>query len=241
MHNYFIGELLGTMTLILFGCGVVATVILKNSKGEGGGWICITAGWALGVMFGVCVAQATGSVQADLNPAVTLAKYLLHVYNSWLQVVLQIIAQIIGAFIGATLVWLAYLPHWKATSNQSYKLAVFATSPALRNLPSNLLTEIIGTFVLVIGIGALVTNTNLDKGMLPYFVGLLVWAIGLSFGGPTGYAINPARDFGPRLAHAILPIYKKGSSDWTYAWVPIMGPIIGGILGGLFWIQFFNN
>ncbi|CAL7960545.1 putative glycerol uptake facilitator protein [Gammaproteobacteria bacterium] len=235
MQNYFIGELLGTMTLILLGCGGVANVLLKKCKGENGGWICITAGWAFAVILGVFVAQAAGSAQADINPAVTVSKYCLHIYTCFTQVILQIIAQLIGAFVGAVIVWLAYLPHWKETSDKVHKLGVFATSPAILDLRSNFLCEIIGTFVLVLGIGALVTNTTIIGGLTPYFVGLLVWSIGLSLGGPTGYAINPARDLGPRLAHAILPIPDKGSSDWNYAWVPIAGPIVGSLIGVLVW------
>lgn len=239
MHNYFFGELFGTMTLIIFGSGVVANVLLKQSKGENSGWIVITAGWAFAVIFGVFVAQAAGSPQADLNPAVSIAKYFLHVYATTAQVILQIIAQIIGAFIGATIVWLAYLPHWKVTENKDFKLSVFATAPAIKHYSSNLLNEIIGTFVLVFGIGALVHSNNMAGGLTPYFVGILVWAIGLSLGGPTGYAINPARDFGPRLAHAILPIAGKGKSDWSYAWVPIIGPVIGGLIGAITWVKIF--
>lgn len=241
MQNFIIGELLGTMTLTLFGCGAVANVLLNKSKGEGGGWICITAGWAFAVMLGVFVAEAAGSAQADINPAVTLSKYFLHTYNSFYQVVAQIIAQIIGAFLGATIVWLAYLPHWRVTENQRVKLVVFATSPEIRCFPSNFLCEAIGTFMLVLGIGVLSNNATVPDGLAPYFVGILVWALGLSLGGPTGYAINPARDLGPRLAHAILPIANKGSSEWTYAWVPIIGPITGALLGTAMWLLVFQK
>ncbi len=239
MHNFFIGELLGTMTLTLFGCGSVATVLLKKSKGEGGGWICITTGWGLAVMLGVFVAQAAGSMQADINPAVTIGKYLIHIYNSHSHIGMRILAQLIGAFIGAVLVWLAYFPHFKATENKRFKLVIFATSPEIRHLPSNFLCEVIGTFILVIGVGALFSNQHISMGVAPYFVGLLVWAIGLSLGGPTGYAINPARDLGPRLAHAVLPINGKGSSEWSYALVPIIAPIFGAILGAIVWAAFF--
>ncbi|MEI8055542.1 MAG: MIP/aquaporin family protein [bacterium] len=235
MQNYFVGELLGTMTLVLLGCGVVANVLLKKCKGEGSGWICITAGWAFAVIFGVFVAQAAGSAQADLNPAVTISKYYLHVYTSFIQVIIQIIAQLIGAFVGAIIVWLAYLPHWKETTDKGCKLGVFATSPAIVDVRSNFLCEAIGTFVLVLGVGALVTNATVAGGLTPYFVGILVWSIGLSLGGPTGYAINPARDFGPRLAHAILPISGKGGSAWSYAWIPIVGPVVGGLFGAVVW------
>jgi glycerol uptake facilitator protein len=239
MHNFFIGELLGSMTLIVFGGGAVATAILVKSKGEGGGWICIATGWGFAVMLGVFVAQASGSMQADINPAVTLAKYFLHMYHSWAQVFERMLAELIGCFIGAIIVWLAYLPHWKVTEDQRKKLVVFSTSPEIKQFPSNLLCEIIGTFILVVGLGALYCNQHVPQGIAPYFVGLLVWAIGLSLGGPTGYAINPARDLGPRIAHAILPIAGKGSSEWSYAWVPILGPMIGTILGVLLWAGVF--
>jgi glycerol uptake facilitator protein len=239
LHNYFWGELLGTMTLTLFGCGAVANSLLKKSKGESGGWICITTGWALAVVFGVFVAQAAGSAQADINPAVTLAKYFLHVYISHLQVMEQIAAQVVGAFFGAVLVWLAYLPHWKATTDERFKLMVFATSPEIKCFASNVICEMIGAFALVVVIGALSSNSSVPAGIAPYFVGLLVWAIGLSLGGPTGYAINPARDLGPRIAHAILPLGGKGSSEWSYALVPIIGPIIGGVIGAIVWVSVF--
>jgi glycerol uptake facilitator protein len=235
MQSSFIGELLGTMTLILLGCGVVANTLLKESKGASSGWICITAGWAFAVILGIFVAQASGSVQADLNPAVTISKYYLSVYTDFFQVINQIVAQLLGAFIGAVIVWLAYLPHWKETTDKNHKLAVFATSPAIKNIYSNLLCEVIATFVLVLSIGALVSNNAIASGLTPYFVGILVWSIGLSLGGPTGYAINPARDLGPRLAHAILPIAGKGNSDWSYAWIPIVGPVVGGLIGGVVW------
>jgi glycerol uptake facilitator protein len=239
MHGVFLGELLGTMTLTLFGCGVIAAMILKRSKGEGGGWLSIATGWGFGIVFGVFVAQAAGSVQADINPAVTIAKYILHIYTSPVEIGEIIICQIIGAFLGAVLVWLAYLPHWVATFNQRRKLMVFATSPEIRNYPSNLICEIIGTFALVMGIGALASNTNIAPGFAPYLIGVLVWAIGLSLGGPTGFAINPARDLGPRLAHAILPVHNKGRSDWQYAWIPVLGPIIGGVIGAACWMFLF--
>lgn len=239
MNTFFTGELLGTMTLVIFGCGVVANVLLKGSKGEGGGWICISAGWGFGVVFGVFVAQAAGSMQADINPAVTLAKYFMHTYTSFPEVMHRIAAEILGAFIGAIIVWLAYLPHWGLTEDRRNKLMVFSTSPQVANRKiSNFLTEVIGTFILVFGIGAISSNQAVSIGIAPYIVGVLVWGIGLSLGGPTGYAINPARDFGPRLAHALLPIRGKGSSEWGYALVPILGPIVGGILGAWFWADF---
>jgi glycerol uptake facilitator protein len=231
------GELLGTMILILLGDGVVAAVLLNKSKAQNAGWIVITAGWAFAVMSGVFVAAATGSPGADLNPAVTVAATLRGSY-SWTTAIFHIVAQLIGAFIGAVLVWLAYFQHWGETADPGLKLAVFSTGPAIRNPLWNLVTEIIGTFVLVFVIFAIFNKIGATtgapaNGVGPYLVAILVWAIGLSLGGPTGYAINPARDFGPRIAHAILPIPGKGGSDWGYSWVPVVGPIIGGIIAAL--------
>jgi glycerol uptake facilitator protein len=242
----FIGELLGTMTLLLLGNGVVAGVLLKSSKAESGGWIVITAGWGFAVVSGVFVAQATGSPGAAINPAVTVA-VLVQGNISPTQAAIEIAGQMIGAIIGATLVWLHYLPHWKATEDPGLKLAAFSTAPAIRNTGTNLISEIIGTFVLVFVVfsifGAGLTGltpaeasgqaVNLANNLYPYLVGVLVWGIGLSLGGPTGYAINPARDLGPRIAHAILPIAGKGDSDWSYSWIPVVGPIIGGIIAAL--------
>lgn len=240
MHNYFIGELLGTMTLTLFGCGAVATAILRKSKGEGGGWICITTGWGFAVMLGVFVAQAAGSMQADINPAVTIGKYFLGIHSySAMHVLMRIVAQLVGGFIGAVLVWLAYLPHFKATENRRNKLVVFCTSPEIKHIPSNFLCEVIGTFILILGVGALFNNQHISIGIAPYFVGLLVWAIGLSLGGPTGYAINPARDLGPRIAHAVLPIVGKGNSEWAYSIIPIIAPVVGAMLGVAVWMLVF--
>ncbi len=233
MSQVFLGELLGTMMLILMGDGVVANVLLKNSKGENSGWIVITTGWALAVLAGVFVAQACGSPGAHLNPAVTIGMAVLGGV-SWAAVPSYIIAQFAGAFIGAVLVWLAYLPHWRLTENQGLKLAVFCTGPAVRAPASNLVTEIIGTAALVFGIAAIFSKgfsgAGLTAGFGPYLVAMLVWSIGLSLGGPTGYAINPARDLGPRIAHAVLPIAGKGGSDWGYAGIPVVGPIIGAVL-----------
>jgi glycerol uptake facilitator protein len=231
----YLAELVGTALLILFGDGVVANVVLAKSKGNGGGWIVITAGWGLGVMLAV---YAVGTISgAHLNPAVTLGLAAIGKFETAL-VGGYIAAQVAGAFIGATLVWLAYLPHWGPTKDASAKLAVFCTAPGIRHRAGNLICEIIGTAALVFGVLAIPTTTNLvdpgwATGFGPLLVGLLVFAIGLSLGGPTGYAINPARDLGPRLAHALLPIAGKGSSDWRYAWIPIVGPVIGGV-GGAF-------
>ncbi len=232
----YIAEFIGTLLLILFGDGVVACVVLARSKGSGGGWIVITAGWAFAVTVAVYSVGAFSG--AHLNPAVTVGLAAIGKFEA-AKVAGYIAAQMAGAFAGAVLVWLAYLPHWGATDDKGAKLAVFCTGPAIRDLPKNLLTEIIGTFALVLGVLAIGTKANLspefgwDKGFGPALVGLLVWAIGLSLGGSTGYAINPARDLGPRLAHAALPVAGKGGSDWDYAWVPVVGPLIGGVLGAV--------
>lgn len=233
----FSAELIGTMILVIFGDGVVANAVLHKSKGHNGGWIVITAGWALGVTVAV---YAVGSVSgAHLNPAVTIGLAAIGKF-AWAQVPAYVAAQMIGAILGAAIVWLAYLPHWEATEDRGGKLAIFCTGPAIRHPLGNVLTEIIGAAVLVAGVLAilrpenLVPNSGFEKGFAPVLVGLLVWAIGLSLGGPTGYAINPARDLGPRIAHAVLPIAGKGASDWGYAWVPVLGPVVGGVLGAFF-------
>ncbi|MGH7522498.1 MAG: MIP/aquaporin family protein [Gemmatimonadales bacterium] len=232
----FLAEVLGTMLLILLGNGVVANVVLNKTKGQNSGWIVITAGWAFGVTVAV---YAVGTFSgAHLNPAVTIGLASIGKF-AWASAPGYIAAQMLGAFLGATIVWLAYLPHWAVTENQGSKLAVFCTGPAIRNPLSNLITEIIGTAVLVLGVLAILTPKNLNPdygwnvGLGPALVGVIVWAIGLSLGGPTGYAINPARDLGPRIAHALLPIAGKGNSDWNYAWIPVAGPIIGGVIAAL--------
>jgi glycerol uptake facilitator protein len=232
----FVGELLGTMILILLGNGVVANVVLSKTKGNNGGWIVITAGWCFAVMAGVFVAQATGSGEADLNPAVTLAKMLRG--TSVNDGLLRMAGEMVGAFLGAVLVFLAYYQHFAAHPDAGGKLAVHSTGPAIRNSVWNLITEIIGTFVLVFVIFAIFSKAATAQGapvagVGPYLVAALVWGIGLSLGGPTGYAINPARDLGPRIAHAILPIPGKGSSDWGYAWIPVVGPLVGGLIAAL--------
>jgi len=224
----FLGELIGTTVLVLLGNGVVANVLLNKTKGNNGGLIAITTAWAFAVTIGIFVAQKFGSADAHLNPAVTIAMAIKN--NDFSNVLPFIAAQMIGAIIGATLVWLHYLPHWAATNDQGLKLAAFGTSPAIANAPANLISEIIGTMVLLIGVIALYAETG--SGLSPYLVGVLVWAIGLSLGGTTGYAINPARDLGPRIAHAILPIAGKGGSDWGYAWVPVLGPVIAAVIAG---------
>ena len=236
--NPYLAEFIGTALLVLFGNGVVANVVLARTKGNGAGWIVITTGWGLAVAVAVyCVGSFSG---AHLNPAVTLGLASIGKFDPAL-VPTYLAAQMIGAMLGATLVWLAYLPHWKGTPDQGAKLGVFCTAPAIRHTPGNLVTEIIGTAMLVLGVLAIGTTSNLNPefgwntGFGPALVGLLVWSIGLSLGGSTGYAINPARDLGPRLAHALLPIAGKGGSDWSYSWIPVVGPAIGGVLGALFY------
>ena len=236
MTSTMLGEFLGTCILILLGNGVVAGVVLNKSKAGGAGWIAITAGWAFAVMAGVFTAIACGSTAAHLNPAVTVGFAVAS--GDWSNAVPYIAAQLLGAFTGAILVWLHYHPHWAETPDTDAKLACFCTSPAIRKPMANLLSEAIGTFVLVFVVAAIFSKRSpgggiLSPGLGPYLIGILVWSIGLSLGGTTGYAINPARDFGPRLAHAVLPISGKGGSDWNYAGVPLAGPIIGGTLAGL--------
>ena len=232
----YLAEFIGTMILVLLGDGVVAGVLLRNSKAENSGWIVITLGW------GMAVAMAVYSVGwisgAHINPAVTIGLASIGILE-WAQVPGYIIAQFLGAFTGAVLVWLAYLPHWEETADPGLKLGVFCTAPAIYNRVANLVTEIIGTAMLVFGVVAILnTFTAGGKelawgGLFPLLIGLLVLGIGLSLGGPTGYAINPARDLGPRIAHAVLPIAGKGGNDWGYSWIPVLGPIIGGILGAV--------
>jgi len=238
-----IAEFIGTALLIILGDGVVATVLLKGSKGQNAGWVAITAGWGLAVFVAVfSVARVSG---AHLNPAVSVGMAIAG-HFPWSSVPAYILAQLLGAMFGAAVVWIAFLPHWKITEDPDLKRAVFCTAPAIRNAPSNLSCEIIGTFVLLFCIfcmkGASAAPTSdsvypIDLGALGALpVGLLVWAIGLSLGGPTGYAINPARDLGPRIAHALLPISGKGGSDWSYSWIPILGPLIGGSLAAVLYI-----
>ncbi len=235
--SIFGAEVIGTALLILLGNGVVACVLLAQSKGQNGGWIVITFGWGLAVMTGAfAVGQFSG---AHLNPAVTIGFWVAGTIDGG-DVPEYLAGEFIGAFIGATLVWLAYLDHWKETEDPGLKLACFSTAPAIRNPVSNIITEVIGTFVLVFGILAFFDNAaTADTGLGALIVGLLVVGIGLSLGGPTGYAINPARDLGPRIMHAILPIAGKGDSDWGYAWIPVVAPLIGGILAAGAYKAFF--
>ena len=230
----WLGEFLGTLFLILLGNGVVAGVLLKRSKGENAGWLAITTGWAFAVMVGMFVAKACGSADAHLNPAVTLGFAVRDA--TFGKFAPYLTAQVLGAFVGATLVWLFYFMHWRETPDPAMKLGCFCTIPAIRNLGANVFSEMVATFVLVFVAGAIfskaVSADGPAAGVAQYIVGALVWGIGLSLGGTTGYAINPARDFGPRLAHAMWPVAGKGASDWSYAAVPIVGPLIGGALAG---------
>lgn len=235
MPSGVFGEFMGTLVLILLGNGVVANVLLKKTKGEASGWMVITTGWGLAVMAGVFTAIACGS-EGHLNPAVTLAAAI--VSGDFSKVGWYAAAQLAGAFTGACLVWLHYLPHWRETPEHDLKFSCFGTSPAIRSPLANVVSEVIGTFVLVLVAAAIfskmVAANGPVAGLGPWLVGSVVWGIGLGLGGTTGYAINPARDLGPRIAHAILPIPNKGGSDWRYAAVPIVGPLLGGALAGLF-------
>jgi len=234
----FGAELIGTALLVLLGDGVVAAVSLNKTKAQNAGWLVITTGWAMAVAMGV---YAVGRISgAHLNPAITLGMALVGKFP-WSQVPAYILGQVLGAFLGALLVWLTYLPHWAETGDPNSKLLVFSTMPAIRRLPLNLLTEVIGTCVLMFGVLAILANTApTQSGLAPLLIGLLVWSIGLSLGAPTGYAINPARDLGPRLAHALLPIPQKRDSDWSYAWVPIVGPVVGGLIGAAAYVGLFG-
>jgi glycerol uptake facilitator protein len=229
--SIFGAETIGTAILILLGDGVVAAVLLAQSKAQNGGWIVITFGWGMAVAMAVyAVGQFDG---AHLNPAVTFGLAVIG-STEWSDVPKYIGGEFCGAFIGAILVWAAYSNHWRPTEDPGLKLAVFCTAPAIRNTVANFITEVIGTFMLLFGVLALGANKAPGvTGLAPLLVGLLVLAIGLSLGGPTGYAINPARDLGPRIMHAILPIPGKGPSDWSYAWIPVVAPLIGGALGAL--------
>lgn len=236
----YLAEFVGTLILVLLGDGVVAGVLLRKSKAENAGWIVITFGWGMAVAIAV---YAVGAISgAHINPAVTVG--LASIGNfPWVQVPGYLIAQLLGAFVGAVLVWVVYLQHWKETADPTLKLGSFCTIPEIRNYASNFATEVIATAMLVFGIVALVANaqnfantdlaTIFSVGVVPLIIGFIVFAIGLSLGGPTGYAINPARDLGPRIAHALLPIPGKGGSDWAYGWVPVVAPLVGGILGAV--------
>jgi len=234
MDNIFVAEMIGTGILVLLGDGVVAAVLLNQSKAQNSGWIVITFGWGLAVAVAV---YAAGSFSgAHINPAVTLGLAFTDQGVDWADVPQYLGGQFVGAFLGAVLVYLTYLPHWAVTEDPGLKLGVFSTGPAIRNPAANFVTEVIGTAMLLLGVLALTYSDNaasIESGLTPLLVGLLVLSIGLSLGGPTGYAINPARDLGPRVAHQVLPIAGKGDSDWGYAWLPVVAPIVGGVLGAL--------
>lgn len=237
----FTAELIGTMLLILLGTGVSANVVLKGTKGHSAGWMVVTTGWALAVFVGVVF--ATPYSGAHLNPAVTLGLAITGKF-AWSKVIIYILAQIIGSIIGSFLMWLVYRDHFNSTSDPDLQLAVFSTSPAIQNRIFNLFSEIIGTFVLMFVIFYLTNAEIIDQrtpiglgslGAIP--VAFVVWSIGLSLGGTTGYAINPARDLGPRIAHSFLPMKEKGSSNWKYAWIPILGPLIGAGIAALLYLM----
>ncbi|GEL04566.1 aquaporin family protein [Rummeliibacillus sp. G93] len=233
----FWGEMLGTMILIVFGAGVCAGANLNKSFAKNGGWVVISLAWGLAVTMGVF---AVGSISgAHLNPAVTIGLAMNGDFP-WADVPKYILGQMIGAILGSVLIYLHYLPHWKATDDPAAKLGVFATGPAIPHTFSNLLSEMIGTFILVLGLDFIGAN-KFSEGLNPLAVGSLIVVIGMSLGGTTGYAINPARDLGPRIAHAILPIAGKGGSNWGYAWIPVVGPILGGSLGALFFKAAFKG
>jgi glycerol uptake facilitator protein len=235
MRSPMLGEFIGTLVMVLLGDGVVAGVLLKRSKAENGGWMVVTAGWAFAVLCGIFTAMLFGSKDGHLNPAITLAFAIEN--HDFSKLLPYAVSQFAGGFCGAVLVWLFYLPHWKLTEDPEAKRGIFCTSPAVRNYPANLFSEFVATFVLVIVAGSmsskLVLSNGSAAGLSPYLVSCLVWGIGLSLGGTTGYAINPARDFGPRLAHALLPIPGKTNSDWGYSWIPLLGPVIGASAAGI--------
>ena len=241
--NIYLAEVIGTMIMLILGDGVVANVLLNKSKGQGSGWMVITTAWGLAVIIAIfSVGRISG---AHLNPAVTVSLAAIGSFP-WKQVPGYVVAQVVGAFLGAVVVWVLYHPHFAETEDKDLKLAVFSTAPAIRRSVPNFIAEVIGTAILLFGILAIAANaqkltapSGLDlslvfsQGIQPILVGFLVWGIGLSLGGPTGYAINPARDLGPRLAHFLLPIAGKGKSDWGYAWIPVIAPLIGGVLGAV--------
>jgi glycerol uptake facilitator protein len=228
MASPFMGEFLGVVVLIIFGNGVVANSSLEKSKALGAGWFNIITGWAVGVLMGVFVAIACGAPQADLNPAVTLAKLFAGVYFTGDAIIIMI-SQIAGGIVGGCITWLFFRGHWELTDDKAAKLGVFCTGPAIRNYSQNLLCEVIATTMLVFPIFAIFSKNvgAMSPGFGPYMVAVLILGIGSCLGGTTGYAINPARDLGPRIAHALCPIAGKGDSDWAYSWVPVVGPLLG--------------
>lgn len=239
--DVYLAEAIGTMILVLLGDGVVANVVLAQSKGQNSGWMVIATGWAVAVAVAV---YAVGRISgAHINPAVTIGLAAIGSFP-WAQVPGYVAAQMVGAFVGAVLVWLTYLAHWRVTEEPASKLGVFATVPAIPAAGANFVSEVIGTAVLVFGVLAIGANAQgwagagdvdlsqvFSRALQPLLVGILVLGIGLSLGGPTGYAINPARDLGPRLAHAVLPVHGKGDSNWSYAWIPVVAPVVGGVAG----------
>jgi len=232
MDPRWFGEFMGTLVLVLIGNGVVANVVLKKTLGSAAGWLTIVFGYGLGVVAGVFVAIACGSGDAHINPAVTLAFAISS--GDFSKFVPYLIAQVLGGMVGGILVWVHFLPHWAETPDPGSKLACFSTGPAIKNTPANIISEIIGAFLLVLIIASIV-KTGPAPGLVPFLVGAAVWAIGSGLGGTTGFAINPARDLGPRIAHAILPIHGKGGSDFGYGFtVPVLGGLIGGALAGVF-------
>jgi len=232
MDPRWFGEFMGTLVLVLIGNGVVANVVLKKTLGSAAGWLTIVFGYGLGVVAGVFTAIACGSGDAHINPAVTLGFAISS--GDFGKFVPYLIAQVLGGLVGAILVWIHFLPHWAETPDAGSKLACFSTGPAIRNTPANIISEVIGTFLLILIIASIV-KTGPAPGLVPFLVGATVWAIGSGLGGTTGFAINPARDLGPRIAHAVLPIPGKGGSDFGYGFtVPVLGSLIGGALAGLF-------
>ncbi|NQW36309.1 MAG: aquaporin family protein [Flavobacteriales bacterium] len=235
--SVYLAEFLGTFLLILFGGGVVAGAVLKHSKSENAGWLTICVAWGLGVTFAI---YAVGSISgAHINPAVTLSLAFVGEFP-WDKVLGYILSQIAGAFTGGVLVWIFYMPHWSKTEDQGAKLAVFCTGPAIRSLLNNFINEMVGTAILIFALLFIGAN-NFTEGLNPLVVGALIMAIGFSLGGTTGFAINPARDFGPRLAHFLMPIKGKGTSDWGYAFIPILGPILGGLIGAASYQMFYKS
>lgn len=235
MSAKLLAEFFGTMILVLLGDGVCAACSLNKSKSQASGWIVIASGWAMAVMLPAFIFGRISG--ASFNPALTFSLAVIGKFP-WADVPGYIIAQFLGAIVGAALVWLAYLKHWEVTDDKPTKLGIFCTAPAIRSYGANFLTEAIATFVLVfiiLGIG----EVKAADGLSTTIVGGLIWGLGLSLGGPTGYAMNPARDLGPRIAHAILPIAGKGDSDWGYAWVPVLGPVVGAIVAALLWVAVF--
>jgi glycerol uptake facilitator protein len=238
MFPNLLGEFLGTMTLVAFGDSVVANLVLKDTKGNGAGWVHVNWGWSFALMMGIYVAWAFSAGEADLNPAVTLFKLLVGGHYSAAQAIATMVAEVAGGVVGGVVVWALYLNHWAATEDPGLKLAVFATGPARRDLGANFVTEVIATFFLIMGIQAIVkalgtepAATQVNLNLLPFMIGGLLYALGAGMGGATGYGMNPARDMGPRIAHAILPIPGKGSNDWQFGFsVATAGPIVGALI-----------